>query len=104
MSSFYFTFNQLTPELASRIKQELCFVPESGSWEHTAEDCRIIATRVDDPIIWSPYFDKEKNIAVVVGGRIAFDHVTWQNAMHRAKKTQGIAAQEGFHRYLEGGD
>lgn len=77
MSGLYLGINSAAAESAA---QKLKFTPDTRHWTGRGGTVAFAVTRVDSPALWSPAFDPQTGVRVLLGGRAAFEEADWLRA------------------------
>jgi asparagine synthase (glutamine-hydrolysing) len=102
MSSFYLSTTRHDQVDTAEIACQLKFTANSWSQEFTLKNLAVVCTRVDDPKIWSSYYDDSNNTLIIIGGRIAFEPSEW-SALESNENKEALVAREILNRYQHAG-
>lgn len=104
MSSLLFCQTRSQPH-AEAAGDRLCFAPTTWKQRFNLEDgIKVVTTRVDDPSLWEPAYDKASGVRVWLGGRVAFEETDWARA-ESLPYEGGLACRlliEMWHRHGDG--
>lgn len=81
----------------------LTFFSDMQPYIIATESFSLTVTRADNPSLWGPYQDPQKNILVVLVGRLAMDECEWQEGEGMIGQG-GLACKVIAHRYQRDGE
>lgn len=87
---------------AQVIAKRLSWTPYTKFWSGSTADLTWVVTRVDDPTLWSPAYDRQSGVRALLGGRIAPEEAEWV-AAEELPYEGGLACRLIIDRWLKGG-
>lgn len=84
------------------VARQLCWTHFTKSWLASSPALTWAVTRVDDPVLWSPAYDKQSRVRALLGGRVAPAETEWA-AAEELPYEGGLACRLVINRWLNGG-